>query len=107
MPLSVNNHRNWKKSAGTCGFLVDLGRAAGEAADLNRFLDQAVVQVARAVEINHVKVLRYRRREADLLVAAGFGWREGVVLLRDLARRFAVATRALRSKRRNRSSSGI
>jgi hypothetical protein len=59
--------------------LVDLGRAAGETADLNRFLDQAVVQVARAVEIGHVKVLRYRRREADLLVAAGFGWKEGVV----------------------------
>ena len=59
--------------------LVDLGRAAGETADLNRFLDQAVVQVARAVEISHVKVLRYRRREADLLVAAGFGWKEGVV----------------------------
>src|SRR6476661_10443230 len=59
--------------------LVDLGRAAGETADLNRFLDQAVVQVARAVEINHVKVLRYRRREADLLVAAGFGWKAGVV----------------------------
>ena len=29
--------------------LVDLGRAAGETADLNRFLDHAVVQVARAV----------------------------------------------------------
>ena len=28
--------------------LIDLGRAAGETADLNRFLDQAVVQVARA-----------------------------------------------------------
>src|SRR3954463_9947987 len=59
--------------------LVDLGRAAGETADLNRFLDQTVVQVARAVEIGHVKVLRYRRRETDLLVAAGFGWKEGVV----------------------------
>src|ERR1700716_4174095 len=59
--------------------LVDLGRAAGETADLNRFLDQVVVQVARAVEIDHVKVLRYRRREADLLVAAGFGWKKGVV----------------------------
>jgi two-component system, sensor histidine kinase PdtaS len=59
--------------------LVDLGRAAGETADLNRFLDQAVVQVARAAEIGHVKVLRYRRREADLLVVAGFGWKEGVV----------------------------
>jgi two-component system, sensor histidine kinase PdtaS len=59
--------------------LVDLGRAAGETADLNRFLDQAVVQVARAAEIGHVKVLRYRRREADLIVAAGFGWKEGVI----------------------------
>ena len=28
---------------------------------MNRFLDQAVVQVARAVEIGHVKVLWYRR----------------------------------------------
>jgi two-component sensor histidine kinase len=58
---------------------IDLGRVAGESSDQNRFLDQVVVQVARAVEIDHVKVLRYRRREADLLVAAGFGWKEGVV----------------------------
>jgi two-component sensor histidine kinase len=57
---------------------VDLGRIAGESNDQNRFLDQVVVQVARAVEIDHVKVLRYRRREADLLVVAGFGWNEGV-----------------------------
>ena len=59
--------------------LVDIGRLAGENADLDRFLDQAVVQVARAVEINHVKVLRYRPRTADLLVVAGLGWKEGVV----------------------------
>src|SRR5215211_453958 len=59
--------------------LVDLGRVAGESGDQNRFLDQVVVHVARAVEIDHVKVLRYRAREADLLVAAGFGWKEGVV----------------------------
>lgn len=59
--------------------LVDLGRLAGEPITLERFLDQAVVQVARAVEIEHTKVLRYRPREADLLVAAGMGWREGVV----------------------------
>ena len=58
---------------------VDLGRVAGESNDQNRFLDQVVVQVARAVEIDHVKVLRYRRRETDLLVAAGYGWKEGVV----------------------------
>ena len=58
---------------------VDLGRLAAQSIDQDRFLDQVVVQVARAVEIDHVKVLRYRRRETDLLVAAGFGWKEGVV----------------------------
>jgi len=35
--------------------------------------------VARAVEIDHVKVLRYRRKTADLIMAAGTGWREGLV----------------------------
>ena len=59
--------------------LVDIGQLAGAHADLNRFLDQAVVQIARAVEINHVKVLRYRPRESDLLVLAGIGWKEGVI----------------------------
>ncbi|MCK1512729.1 GAF domain-containing protein [Bradyrhizobium sp. 190] len=59
--------------------LVDIGRLAGENADLNRFLDQAVVQIARAVEIHHVKVLQYRPRSSDLLLIAGVGWKEGVV----------------------------
>ena len=58
---------------------IDLSRIAGESNEQNRFLDQAVVQVARAVEIDHVKVLKYRRREADLLVTAGYGWKGGVV----------------------------
>jgi two-component system, sensor histidine kinase PdtaS len=59
--------------------LVDIGRLAGEGADLNRILDQAVVQIARAVEIPHVKVLRYRSLTSDLLLMAGTGWKEGVV----------------------------
>jgi two-component system, sensor histidine kinase PdtaS len=59
--------------------LVDIGRIAGDAEDLSRFLDQLVVQVARAVEIDHVKVLQYRRKQANFLVAAGMGWKEGVV----------------------------
>jgi len=59
--------------------LVDIGRLAGENADLPRFLDQAVVQIARAVEIHHVKVLQYRPRSSDLLLIAGVGWKEGVV----------------------------
>jgi hypothetical protein len=35
---------------------VDLGRVASESTDADGFLDQVVVQVARAVEIDHVKV---------------------------------------------------
>jgi hypothetical protein len=35
---------------------IDLGRVASESADEEGFLDQVVVQVARAVEIDHVKV---------------------------------------------------
>lgn len=65
--------------------LVEIGRIAGVADDLNWFFDQVVVQVARAVEINHVKILRYRPKEADFLVAAGIGWREGVVRSATLA----------------------
>ena len=59
--------------------LVDVGRLAGDDADLDRFLDQAVVQIARGVEIHHVKVLRYRPETSDLLLVAGVGWKEGVV----------------------------
>src|SRR5690348_11788331 len=51
--------------------LVDISRLADEVSEVDRFLDQVAVQVSRAVEINHVKILRYRPREADLFVAAG------------------------------------
>lgn len=59
--------------------LVDLGRLAGQHSDVDRFLDQAVIQVARAIEVDHVKLLRYRRKTADLLMAAGLGWKKGLV----------------------------
>ncbi|MDA9497735.1 sensor histidine kinase [Bradyrhizobium sp. CCBAU 11357] len=59
--------------------LVDIGRLGGEKVDLHRFLNQAVVQVARAVEIHHVKILRYRPHSSDLLLVAGVGWKDGVV----------------------------
>lgn len=65
--------------------LVDIGRLAGENADLYHFLDQAVVQIARAVEIHHVKVLQYRPRTSDLLLVAGVGWKEGVVRVATLS----------------------
>ena len=59
--------------------LVELGRLAGHDSTPERFLDHAVVQVGRAVEIHHVKVLRYRPTTADLLMVAGTGWKEGLV----------------------------
>lgn len=58
--------------------LVELGRLAGQSRT-QRFLDQAMVQVGRAVEIHHVKLLQYRRSTADLLMVAGTGWKKGVV----------------------------
>jgi len=58
--------------------LIDVCRIAGDS-ETGSFLSQAVLQVARAVEIDHVKVLQYRRRTADLLVIAGLGWADGVV----------------------------
>jgi transcriptional regulator with GAF, ATPase, and Fis domain len=59
--------------------LVDIGRLSGENADLDRFLDQTVLHIARGVEIHHVKILQYRPETSDLLLVAGVGWKEGVV----------------------------
>ncbi len=59
--------------------IVDLGRIASQQLDLDRFFDQTSLQVARAVEIDHVKILQYRRKTSDLLQVAGTGWKEGVV----------------------------
>jgi two-component sensor histidine kinase len=59
--------------------LADLGKLAGERTGLAAFLDRVVQQVARAVEIHHVKVLQYRPATADLIVVAGVGWKPGVV----------------------------
>ena len=54
--------------------LIDLARYATETDDLQRFLDDAVVRVSAAVEIGHVKVLRYRPQQGDLIIEAGVGW---------------------------------
>jgi two-component system, sensor histidine kinase PdtaS len=58
---------------------VDLGKLATQTMELDSFLQQTVVQVARAVEINHVKIMRYRPERGDLLLVAGTGWTPGVV----------------------------
>src|SRR5262245_27858051 len=71
--------------------LCDLGRLAGNSIDLQTFLNQAVAQVARGTQINHVKILRYRPETADLLVVAGTGWKPGVVGTATLSADFRSA----------------
>jgi two-component sensor histidine kinase len=59
--------------------LVDMGKLATHELSLTGFLAQAVIQVARATEIHHTKVVQFRQRSADLLMIAGVGWKDGVV----------------------------
>jgi two-component sensor histidine kinase/putative methionine-R-sulfoxide reductase with GAF domain len=59
--------------------IIDLARFASEALDLQTFMDDAVLRVAAAIEIDHVKLLRYRAVEGDLLMEAGVGWEPGTV----------------------------
>lgn len=59
--------------------LVDLGRLMAQKLDIDSFLRQAVIQVARAIEIDHVKILRYRPDRTDLLMIAGTGWKPGTI----------------------------
>ena len=59
--------------------LADFGRMASESTDGGRLIQLACVQAARGIGINHTKVLRHRPETGDLLIAAGVGWRPGVV----------------------------
>jgi two-component sensor histidine kinase len=59
--------------------LVGFGRSIEAHQDLSRLLQRAVVLVARALGVSHAKVLCYRPNHGDLWIAAGIGWRPGVV----------------------------
>jgi two-component sensor histidine kinase len=54
-------------------------RIVDESASIPGLLQNAVAQVARITDIEHVKILRYRPDRGDLLVEAGVGWKPGVV----------------------------
>ena len=47
--------------------------------DLAKILTEAVRACAEGLDVPFAKVCRYRPEEDDLLIVAGFGWREGVV----------------------------
>ena len=59
--------------------LATFTRIVGEADSEQRLLQNAAAQVARITNIRHVKVLRYRPDQGDLLIEAGVGWKPGVV----------------------------
>ena len=75
--------------------LVDLARAASTRQEPERFLEIAAKHVARAIEVDNVKILRYRRKTSDFIFAAGEGWKEGVVGAATMSATFqSVAGRA-------------
>ena len=59
--------------------LATFTRIVGEADSEQRLLQNATAQIARITDIRHVKVLRYRPDQGDLLIEAGVGWKPGVV----------------------------
>ncbi len=59
--------------------LASFTRIVDEPDSVQRLLQNAVAQVARVTHIKHVKVLRYRPDQGDLLIEAGVGWKPGVV----------------------------
>ena len=59
--------------------LAAFGSFAFRETDLLAILNEAARVCAEGLEVGHAKVCRYRPRENDLLVVAGFGWHEGIV----------------------------
>jgi hypothetical protein len=55
--------------------LIDLARYGAEAPDVQRFVDDAVIRVSAALDIDHVKIMRCRPEHADLVTAC-WGARE-------------------------------
>ena len=59
--------------------LAKLAYLASTKTPAEGLLDAAVALIANAIEVDHVKILRYRPWAGDLLLEAGVGWREGIV----------------------------
>jgi two-component sensor histidine kinase/putative methionine-R-sulfoxide reductase with GAF domain len=68
-----------QKALGYQRALATFTRIVSEADSEPRLLQNAVAQVARITDIRHVKLLRYRPDQGDLLIEAGVGWKPGVV----------------------------
>ncbi len=75
-----------------------LSRIGMEAVSATELMQYVVAQVSRVTHIDHIKVLRYRPEQGNLLLEAGVGWKAGVVGNTVLAADFgSPAGRALQT----------
>jgi two-component sensor histidine kinase len=59
--------------------LGSFSRIAGGSVSADRLMHYTASQVSLVTHIQHVKIMRYRPDQGDLLIVAGVGWKPGVV----------------------------
>lgn len=59
--------------------LANFGSFAFNETDLDKILSEAAKICALSLDVPFTKICRYRPEQDDLLVVAGFGWKDGVV----------------------------
>ena len=79
MTEQENTARELEKVRQHAGVLAELAYLASMKTPAEGLLEAAVALVANAVDVDHVKILRYRPATGDLILDAGTGWRPGVV----------------------------
>ena len=78
----ITERRRWREEIETRtrqqAAVAALGLRALTEADLQSVLDEAVILVARTLDVEHAKIMELLSGE-ELLMRAGVGWREGIV----------------------------
>jgi two-component sensor histidine kinase len=59
--------------------LANFGSFAFDEGDLHKILSEAALICAHSLSVPFAKICRYRPEHDDLLVEAGFGWKQGVI----------------------------
>lgn len=59
--------------------IESLSRIGPEGMAADRLMHHVVAQVSRVTGVERIKIMRFRPQRGDLLIAAGVGWRPGVV----------------------------
>jgi len=74
--------------------VAHFGSFALRESDLLKVLTEAARDCAECLSVPYSKVCRYREKENDLLIEAGYGWHAGVIGKCRLARRRNLAAGA-------------